>query len=125
MSEQANVVTGSSVSDAQPQANTDQQTQKSLTARRLLIPPLSGIAAGYAIDGEATIGDDGTWTASDSDLGNPGQRLPFPLTARVIAANPQCARGLQAAMNSNQDYITSLPGGCEIGPTVMVEVTRR
>jgi hypothetical protein len=80
---------------------------------------------GYAVDSEATIKASGSWTASDSDLGNPGQLLPFPLTVRLIAADAQCARTLQAAINSNQDYLTSLPGGCEIGAAVTVNVTRR
>lgn len=80
---------------------------------------------GYTIDSEATIRTGGSWTASDSDLGNPGQALPFALTARVIVADAQCTSRMQVAMNSNQDYLTSLPGGCEVAGAVTVEVTTR
>jgi hypothetical protein len=86
---------------------------------------LADYDGGYAVDSEATIKVGGSWTASDSSLGNPGQALPFPQTARVIVADTECANALQAAMNSTQDYLTSLPGGCEIAGAVTVEVTRR
>jgi hypothetical protein len=86
---------------------------------------LTDYDGGYTVDNEATINTGGTWTASDSDLGNPGQALPFPLTARVILADPQCAAKLEAAYNSSADYLTSLPGGCTVAGTVTVNVTRR
>jgi hypothetical protein len=80
---------------------------------------------GYTIDSPATLETNGSWTASDSDLGNPGQALPFLLTARVIVADARCATSLQAALNSSQDNLTFLPGGCEVVGAVMVDVTRR
>jgi len=80
---------------------------------------------GYAVDSEATIAVDGTWKAADSQLGDPRQHLPFALTARVIIADVQCATKLQAALNSNQDYLTGLPGGCRAAGSVTVEVTSR
>jgi hypothetical protein len=81
--------------------------------------------SGYYVDSEATIKDGGSWTASDSQLGNPGQTLPFPLTARVIVADTQCADALQTVMHGSQDYLTSLPGGCDIAGAITVEVTTR
>jgi hypothetical protein len=81
--------------------------------------------SGYYVDSEATIKVGGSWTAPDSQLGNPKQTLPFPLTARVIIADAQCADALQGAINSNKYYLPSLPGGCEIAGAITVEVTRR
>jgi hypothetical protein len=80
---------------------------------------------GYTVDSEATIKAGSSWTAPDSDLGNSGQALPFPLTARVIVADSQCAKALDGAMNNGQDYLTELPGGCEVAGAITVEVTRR
>lgn len=78
---------------------------------------------GYVVDDEATIYSNGTWQASDSDLGNPGQRLPFPETLRVILADTQCAAKLQEAMNSTGDYLATLPAGCTVAGVVTVNVT--
>jgi hypothetical protein len=86
---------------------------------------LTDYDGGYTVDNEATINTGGSWTASDSDLGNTGQSLPFPLTARLILADPQCAAELEATYNSGPDYLTSLPGGCTVAGTVTVNVTRR
>jgi hypothetical protein len=84
---------------------------------------LTDYDGGYTVDNEATVNGDGTWSASDSDLGNPGEALPFYLTVRVILADPQCAATLQATYNTNSDYLTNLPGGCTVVGGVTVHVT--
>lgn len=81
--------------------------------------------SGYTVDSQATLGADGLWKAPDSDLGDPGQHLPFRLTARVIIANPRCASKLQATMNTTQDYLSALPGGCTVVGAITVNVIRR
>lgn len=86
---------------------------------------LTDYDGGYTVDNQASVDQNGTWTASDSDLGNAGQPLPFVLTARVILADAQCAAKLQAAENSNSDYLTSLPGGCTVAGHIAVQVTTR
>lgn len=84
---------------------------------------LTDYDGGYTVDGQAIVNPSGTWTVSDSDLGNTGASLPFRLTIRVILADAGCTTKLQAAMSSNGDYLTSLPGGCEVAGTVAVNVT--
>jgi hypothetical protein len=83
---------------------------------------LTDYDGGYTVDNEATVNGDGTWSASDSDLGDPGEALPFYLTVRVILADSQCAATLQATYNTNNDYLTSLPGGCTVVGGVTVRV---
>jgi hypothetical protein len=84
---------------------------------------LTDYDSGYTVDDEATIFDNGRWAASDSDVGDPGQALPFPLTLRVILADPGCAAKLQKTMSSNGDYLTALPGGCTVADSFTVNVT--
>jgi len=84
---------------------------------------LTDYDGGYTVDNEATVNGDGTWSASDSDLGDPGEALPFSLTVRVILGDAQCAATLQATENTNSDYLTSLPGGCTVVGGVTVRVT--
>jgi hypothetical protein len=84
---------------------------------------LTDYDGGYSVDDEATIYSNGTWQAFDSNVGNQGQRLPFPMTLRVILADTQCAAKLQEAMNSTGDYLTALPGGCTVAGAVTVNVT--
>jgi hypothetical protein len=84
---------------------------------------LTDFDGGYTVDNEATVNGDGTWSVSDSDLGNSGQSLPFGLTARVILADSHCAARLQATYNTNNDYLTTLPGGCAVVGSVKVQVT--
>jgi hypothetical protein len=84
---------------------------------------LTDYDGGYTVDDEATIFDNGGWTASDSDVGDPGQALPFPLTLRVVLADPGCAAALQKTMRTNGDYLTALPGGCAVADSVTVNVT--
>jgi hypothetical protein len=86
---------------------------------------LTDYDGGYTVDSEATVNGHGGWTAPDSPLGDPGQALPFPLTARVILANTRCAAKLQKVMNTNADYLTALPGGCAVVGAVNVNVTTR
>ena len=84
---------------------------------------LTDYDGGYSVDDEATVKTNGTWIASDSQVGNPDQTLPFPLIVRVILADTQCATKLQEAMASNEDYLTELPGGCTVAGDVTVRVT--
>lgn len=84
---------------------------------------LTDYDGGYAVDDEATLNTNGTWMASDSNVGNPGKSLPFALTLRVILADAECATKLQETMNSNGDYLTALPGGCTVADAVAVKVT--
>ena len=79
---------------------------------------------GYTVDDEAIVNSNGTWSASDSDLGKPGEVLPFSLAVRVILADTQCAATLQATSSTNSDYLTSLPGGCTVVGEVIVRVTK-
>ncbi len=85
---------------------------------------LTDYDSGYTVDSQATVYPDGTWEAADSDVGNSGQSLPFPLNLRVILADVECATRLNATMNSNGDYLTALPGGCTVAGAVTVNVTR-
>jgi hypothetical protein len=84
---------------------------------------LADYDGGYAVDDEATVFANDTWEATDSNVGNPDQALPFPLTVRVILADTQCAKRLQQTMDSNADYITVLPGGCTVVGDVNLKVT--
>ena len=86
---------------------------------------LTDYDGGYTVDNEATVNLDGTWSASDSDLGSSSEALPFSLTVRVILADTQCAATLQATSNTNSDYLTGLPGGCTVVGEVTVRVTTR
>lgn len=87
---------------------------------------LTDYSGGYVVDDQATLYSNGTWTAADSELGDPGQKLPFSLTVRVLVADPECARTLTAAMNgSGGDYLTALPGGCTVAASATVDVTTR
>ena len=83
---------------------------------------LTDYDGGYAVDDEATIYDDGEWKSSDSNVGDPGQALPFRLTLRVILADADCAAKLQGTMESNGDYLTALPGGCSVAGSVTIKV---
>jgi hypothetical protein len=80
---------------------------------------------GYSVDDEATVNANDTWKALDSNVGNPGQPLPFPMTLRVILADRGCASKLEEAMDSNGDFLAALPGGCTVAATVTVDVTTR
>jgi hypothetical protein len=84
---------------------------------------LTDYDGGYTVDTEATVSGNGTWTAADSDLGSPGEVLPFNRTVRLIRADTSCAATLQATSNTNNDYLTSLPGGCAVVAQVTVRVT--
>jgi hypothetical protein len=84
---------------------------------------LTDYDGGYTVDNEATVNGDGAWSASDTDLGNSGESLPFYLTIRVILADSRCAATLQATSNTDSDYLTSLPGGCVVVGGVTVRVT--
>lgn len=84
---------------------------------------LTDYDGGYTVDSEAALATNDTWAASDSDLGNAGESLPFPLTVRLILANEHCAAKLQATYNTNGDYLPSLPGGCIIADALTVNVT--
>jgi hypothetical protein len=65
----------------------------------------------------------GTWTAGDSDLGNPGEAPPFSRTVRLIRADTNCAATLYATSQTTNDYLNNLPGGCTVVAQVTVRVT--
>jgi hypothetical protein len=84
---------------------------------------LTDFDGGYTVDTEATVNANGTWTAGDSDLGNPGEAPPFSRTVRLIRADTNCAATLYATSQTTNDYLNNLPGGCTVVAQVTVRVT--
>jgi hypothetical protein len=67
-----------------------------------------------------------TWSASDRNLGDPSDPLPFNLTAVVVIASPECTYDLQIDFNSGNTKMPDLPAGCStINPPIVVTVGKK
>jgi hypothetical protein len=78
---------------------------------------------GYTVDSQAVV-IGSSWSATNSNLGNAGERFPFPLTFVSVLANPSCAAILTREADSPSDYLNALPAGCTAFGKAQVIVTR-
>jgi hypothetical protein len=132
-STQASITASTYAKLTSPTGNIDVSWQKGFTAKGTVAATLgsdtiwilNSDGEGFTVDRQALI-INGSWIASDKQIGEEAQPFPFSETMVAVEADSQCAAKLRKYQAlSIHDYFPYPPAGCIAFGSALVDVVRK